>query len=127
MKKSFDKLFCMRLFFLWFFVLLTAAAQSQDTVVVKDENQMVSLANRAQFVEDTNGVFSIQNFLQPRTTIPFQEVNNQVINFGITPSVFWIKAILRNETGKDLLLAVDNSAISDIQVYETVGNQEEKQ
>ncbi len=104
-----------------FFIFSAAVAGAQDTVAVTDRLALANLAPAATFIRDTAGVFAIESFLQQPAPAAFRPVKKEVIAFGITKHVFWVKTALRNATTKTLLLKVGNSALAELDVYETAG------
>lgn len=101
-------------------LLFSGVLHTQEIVTISNSNKIQNLAYQAQFIEDPFGNLQVQNLFDKSTATRFQPVRNQVVNFGITASVFWVKAAVRNEIGKDLVVKVGNNALSDIQLFEFV-------
>lgn len=106
---------------IFFILLFSGALKAQDTVVVKNAFAITNLAPQAQAVKDENENLSIAELLNKDAAFHFQPVKKEVISFGITKDVFWVKTTLRNETGKSLLLQVGNNSLSSLDVFETAG------
>ena len=110
-------------YLIFFFLLVSFAAKAQDTVVIRNARATANLAPQAQYVKEENGRLSIASFLQNNVTFPFRPIKKEVVSFGITKDVFWVKATLRNETGKSLLLQVGNNSLAEVEVFETAGKE----
>ncbi len=86
-------------------MLFASYVEAQQLVIINSPNEIVNLAPAAQYIEDKNGVLTINDIIQSDTDISFLPITTQSIEFGVNPSFFWIKANLRNETNERLLLA----------------------
>ena len=115
----------MRLSFFLSLVVFTVLAKSQ--VAVSDLNKIVNLAYAAKYIEDPHGNLIIEDLIQHKDSLPFKHVGKQVIGFGLTPSYFWIRSIVRNETNQRLYIKISNNSLTDIQIFETNGQGLEKQ
>jgi sensor histidine kinase YesM len=115
----------MRLSFFLLFIVCSVLAKGQ--VVVSDPDTIVNLAYTAQYIEDPHGELTIHDLIQQNESRPFKQVGKQVIGFGLTPSFFWIKSIVRNETDQRLYIKISNNSLTDIHIFETNHLQLEKQ
>ena len=106
----------MRLQFICFFTLMVLLAKSQDTAVVRTQHDLVNIAPSTRVIEDQTGELKIEDILQSQVANGFRPLKKPQINFGVTPSAFWIEAKIRNETDEKLLMEIGNNAITYISV-----------
>ncbi|MCW3108376.1 MAG: hypothetical protein JWQ09_2882 [Segetibacter sp.] len=109
----------MRLSFVLLFVMFAVLTRSQ--VVVTDPDKIVNLAYTAEYIEDPHGDLTIQDIIQPSHSISFKRIGKQVVGFGLTPSFFWIKSTVFNETNDRLYIKIGSNPLTDIQIFETTG------
>lgn len=109
-------------YIIWFFIFASFGAKAQDAVAVVNTFELTNLASQAQFVRDENGRLSIQDILQNKGGFAFRPVEKDVISFGVTSDVFWIKSTLKNNTRKELFLKIGNNALTALDVFETTGD-----
>ena len=112
----------MRLQFICFFTLIVLLAKSQDTAVVRTQHDLVNIAPSTRVIEDQTGELKIEDILQSQVANGFRPLKKPQINFGVTPSAFWIEAKIRNETDEKLLMEIGNNAITYISVFEVSEN-----
>ena len=112
-------MFCMRLLFL--LLLFPALAKSQ--VVITSPDTLSNLAFTAEYIEDPDGKLEINDLLQKNKSLVFKVVGKQNVGFGLTPSFFWLKATVRNKTNERLFVKIDNNSLTDILVFEAMGEQ----
>lgn len=113
----------MHLLFFLLFVICSIVCESQ--VVVSDPDKIVNLAHNAEYIEDRDGHLTIDDLINH--TRSFKQVAKEVIGFGLTPSYFWIKSTVRNETDERLFIKIGSNPLTDIQVFETTNKQLQKQ
>lgn len=89
-------------------------AQTQQ-VILGDENELVEVKNHCgylEFSEDTISIESIEN-------MEFIPVNQDVPNFGISSSTFWLKVEVKNETDiHDFVLQVAQPILDYVEFFE---------
>lgn len=113
----------MRFVFIWWLTFWTVGVSAQYAVAVNDPLEVVNLAKNAHYLRDPTGGMMIPEVLSSTNNARWQPVNKQVVSFGITKDVYWIRVPLQNNTGRPLLLKVANNALTEVRVYETVNNQ----
>jgi signal transduction histidine kinase/CheY-like chemotaxis protein len=103
---------------LLFPVKLTLAS---DTLFVKNTVNIVDLKNCIQVVEDTQDTFNINTLLDKGHDIAYRPYDLSELNFNYSRSTFWIRFIVKNETGAhmDYFLEVANPDLDFVSFYET--------
>lgn len=99
-------------------LLLLVSFIAHSQVVVNNKNLVFNLAPSAFYLEDKTGKKTIDDIASAPTNSLFQEIKKPVVNFGMTPSVYWVKATVRNETGENLFLELANPTLIDVQLFE---------
>jgi hypothetical protein len=117
--------FCMRLSFFLFFLMLATLAKCQ--VVVSDVDKIVNIAYTTEYIEDPKGEVKIGDLIQQKSAFTFKKIDKPIIGFGLTPSTFWIKSTIKNQTGERLFIKIGNNELTDIQLFETNGPVVERQ
>jgi signal transduction histidine kinase len=98
----------------------SCSANAQEVAVVPHPSKLVNLAQKATFLRDEKGLLPIGELLHNSDSLRFSPIDGDVVSFGITQDVFWLKVNLRNETRKNLLLKIGNNALSQVDVFEAV-------
>lgn len=117
----------MRFFLFFLLVAIEGSLYGQVIKVVGNPKQLVNLADGAEYIEDPKGVLSIGQVMDTMTEKKVNTNNKQVIGFGVTPSYFWIKTKITNQTRDRLYLKISSNPLADIQVFETLKDSLQKQ
>ena len=82
---------------------ITWAQNKQDTVVFSDNN-FKSLSPFSLFLEDKTAGLTLQQILSDSIQQKFFGSDQEVFNSPASRSAFWVKLIVKNETGEDIWL-----------------------
>ncbi len=109
-------------FFCYWLVLFLfscpGAMARQPATVITNRDELTNIAHHIFYLEDSTGAKSFEQISSSTEADLFQPFNKPFVNFGLSPSAFWMRLELQNRTGEKLLLQIGNTAISDIKVYE---------
>ncbi|MES2881697.1 MAG: 7TM diverse intracellular signaling domain-containing protein, partial [Bacteroidota bacterium] len=108
-------------FYYWFILFLFtgfSAIARQPATVITNRNELTNIAHQIFYLEDTSGIKDFAQVSNSEEADSFQPFNKPFVNFGLSPSAFWMRLELQNRTGEKLLLQIGNTAITDIKVYE---------
>ncbi len=101
--------------FIWL-LLFTFPATSQ--VIITDADKTVNLATTATYLEDPKGQLTFDEITKLAANNSFKPVNKDVISFGLTPSYFWLRSVLINQTDQPIYIKISNNSLTDIEVFE---------
>lgn len=104
--------------FVFAIVFLFYHAGFAQTVVVRQDDEIIHVASSSFYLEDPDGKLTAKDVLKKETAGEFKKLNSHLVNFGVTASAFWLKFSVRNETNEKLLLGLDNTTLHDIRLYE---------
>lgn len=85
------------------------AQNSEDVLTVKDKKDFLWIGKHISFLEDTKGNMTIKEVLQAENQKKFIKNTTQVFSRPATPSAFWFKITLQNQTQEDLLIETGGS------------------
>jgi two-component system NtrC family sensor kinase len=102
-----------------FVILLIVAKVIQAQIVISEtpgNTFSVNFSSGVYFLEDKNGTM---DFNQVRASGNFRPVPTDVPNFGISPSVFWLKLLIKNTTSREQYrLQVSQPSLDEIDFYQ---------
>lgn len=98
--------------------LIICATGYAQTVSIKEDDGILSLAPYSYYLEDRDAKLTIEDISKGKTGLTFQKVNRPVLYFGVTKSVIWIKCWLRNETDQDIVVELGKLPPTDVMLYE---------
>ncbi|UKJ09000.1 7TM diverse intracellular signaling domain-containing protein [Solitalea lacus] len=101
-------------------IALSFVSKAYTPTTVKDEFQVYSLGKSLMVYEDKSGNESLQQVISKSK---FTLCKEDVPNFGISKSAFWLKFSIQNTTPKSqLLLLIENPIIDEIEYYQVKDN-----
>ena len=91
------------------------AWEARGAVFVADANDTRLIGEYLQFLEDPSGELDYSDVLNRKGD--FSQNLGQVFTHIATPSRFWFYFSVKNETGQELWMDVNNSNLTDVQFY----------
>lgn len=77
---------------------MVASNSAAAPVLVDELRGKINLDSRIELLEDTNGVLSFKDILNPSVAARFFTLQNESPNFGFTKSVWWVRLTLENRS-----------------------------
>ena len=103
-------------------LLITFKVSGDGSVLITENTEELNLITVSRFYEDKNGLMTLDELEKPEYQQQFQNVEQDVINAGITNSVIWLTFELRylSYLGEELglwLLEIDYPALDLVTLY----------
>jgi len=104
---------------------ITAVAQTQNPVILTDEQDHYPLGLHLEILEDKDGLWTIEDVTSPEISAQFVQSQDEAPSLGFTNSAYWIRFQTRNQSDgmRRWLLAID-SYLFFIDVYIPAANGE---
>lgn len=99
-----------------FFLLLLISniLYSQKPLDFNDANSILKVNKNAFYLEDKNSSYSIQDAIKAT----FSPLQYEVANFSISPSAFWIKFNLKNNTNdSNLIINIEHATLDSVTLF----------
>jgi signal transduction histidine kinase/FixJ family two-component response regulator len=92
---------------------------AQAAVTLTDAQEEYPLGHLLEYLEDPSGALTIEDIVSLETAARFVPNRTAVLNFGYTPSVYWVRARLRNQASwtREWLLELRFPNIQRIECY----------
>ena len=107
------------------FILLTVVLLLQvvpffgnEAIHFKNENNSQNISGEVQVYEDKTGTLSIDSI----HFVDFENLNHKIANFGVSPSIIWVKIPITNQTDNPKLLIEVSLPILDYIGFYTLEN-----
>jgi two-component system, NtrC family, sensor kinase len=105
----------LNLLFLFFLIIFTQKAFSNDTIVFNNESTIQSIGNRIYLLKDESSKLSFEDVLK---SDKFVKSNENVPNLGISKNTFWIRFSVKNEfANRRILLQLQYPIIDKVEFY----------
>ncbi len=121
------------MFFRWikcliFIALCSHWGYAQPTIHINNEEQIVSIASHSFFYEDKSNQLAIDEIRKPAIGSLFQPCPHDILNFGNSPSTYWVKFTIQNNTSDVCVIEIIKPSMGYISFYEPdeKGNYREK-
>ena len=101
-------------------MLLHYKALPADTLTIAPGNKQALVGKNLGILEDQSGIFAINDILQKDDQ--FKRVSTDVPVFASKETYVWARLVLKNNTGKDIWLHIENPATDTILYYEKSGD-----
>ena len=89
-------------------------------VTLSDLYKNTPIKNQVTYLEDKKDIYQISEVQQSKA---FQQVKNDVPNFGVTNKAYWLKLKIHNVTDREtFLLQVSQPGLDEINIYHTDQN-----
>jgi len=90
-----------------------------DTLVIENPINYIDLYRYIDILEDNKNELVIDDIISEASQSKFNPNKDEKINFGYSPSTFWLRLNIRNNTGRSLtyILEVSNSDLDNINFY----------
>jgi len=108
-------LFCLMVFY---FAGMTAVSNAQE-IILDDDTLSVNLGQQMVYLEDKTGILTEPDLSSGTHVRDWEKNQNEILNFGYTNSVYWIKGVCKNISLSDLtfLIEIAYPVLDDITVY----------
>jgi PAS domain S-box-containing protein len=83
--------------FMALFLLLMLPVRAQRTITLVDSQEKYQLGKVLEILEDPEGVLSIRDVISPLYDSQFKPSSGNVLNYGFTRSVYWVRFAIKNE------------------------------
>lgn len=108
-----------------FFVILFSALLLQQeisaapNVILDKKKSSYTIGSYLEYLEDKNGLLTIEDIKKPEIEVNFIQNNENVINLGFTTSPYWIKFIVENKNPniQNWLLEVGYPHLDSLEFY----------
>ncbi len=108
-----------KLFFLFAILFYSFSVFCQSNpAILKNKNDLLVIGKNADYLEDADGKLTIQDILQPAQQAKFQKQERDVFARPGTPSAFWFRVTVQNQTSEDAWLDVATTYAWYIDFYE---------
>jgi signal transduction histidine kinase len=103
---------------LFAFLLVPLCAYAAQPLVLSSGTDSYRLGGfNLDILEDTTGQLTITDVVSPRYAVSFKQSQQQVPNFGITDSAFWLRFTLSASGNHPMLLFLDQPLMSEADLY----------
>ena len=107
-----------KMFFLLFFVL-SLGISATETIEWKEGTEVIYLGKHLSILEDQDKKLQLSDVRSVPYSEKFLLSNQEVPNFGVTESAFWVHFIVKNPAQKPILLVleVDQAQYDEVEFY----------
>jgi len=112
-------------YFLTFLVLMVIAVPifANSVLSLDNKEKTFSIGKEVSYLEDFSGKLSIQDVNSKKYSQNFQKSNSDVLNFGYSRSVYWIRFTLKNRIKNEKwFLKIPYALLDDIHFYVSIEN-----
>jgi serine phosphatase RsbU (regulator of sigma subunit) len=112
------------------FIVVSVFTYPKSVIVLDEQMQSdINIPDYVYVLEDPTGQLSIEQVILSKEDQDFRVNTSQYLNFGFTNSAYWIKfsIINKQEKTQDLVLAIQNPLLPNIDFYSIRNNVLEKQ
>lgn len=109
----------MRYWCIFCLLFSSVAAFATDTLFVRSGNSTQLIGKYIGALKDEQGKISIGEILKGKPNLKFERILTDIPVFASADSYVWVKFTVKNETGKDLWLGIENPVTDTILFYET--------
>lgn len=106
-----------KLSLIYLFLMIAICIQAQDTIVLKNTNQLIDISSFTYFLEDKEVAFSIDKATKVEFVSKFVKLSQETPNFGVIPYPIWCKFTLHNLSNNIVFLMVSNPIIDSLKLY----------
>lgn len=113
-----------KIIFLFLLLSFSSFSKTYSPICIQDTKKFEFKINQIGLFEDTNNNISIQQILNNKPFVQFDEMQLNSQNFGFTNSGFWLKFDFVNNTNNPnyFLLSIQYPLINEVTYYETSNN-----
>ncbi len=106
-------------FVVLFFLFSSSWLSASEIVDWKDGTKKISLGNHISILEDPEKILQFSDIRSTPYSEKFLPSNQEVPNFGVTESAFWVRFTIKNPSDKsiNLILEVDQAQYDDVEFY----------
>ena len=108
-----------RIFIIFLFLFISQNASANQSLIIKDNQNIYSLSKYVEYFEDKNNTLRIEDFLTPSNKINFNVNKQNILNFGFSDSTFWFRFNIQNQSSllREWLINVGYPLLDDIKLY----------
>jgi len=99
---------------IYLLLLFSCALRAQDTIVYNKNEGNISVGKNVGILEDKEGNLT---FAQARVSEKYLQYRQDVPNFQISSSTFWVKMYVKNNTDNKLALELAYATIDSVSLY----------
>ncbi|WP_066629028.1 sensor histidine kinase [Labilibacter marinus] len=83
----------------------------------QSQSKEINIGKAIEIMKDKDGELSFNEASSPAFWSKYKKSNSEIINFGFTETIYWLKFELKNNTNKDLVLEIATAGPSVCELY----------
>jgi signal transduction histidine kinase len=106
------------------YILSFNFVNAQSVIHINKENQIINISKYSYYYEDKTGKNTLENILLFSQQGQFKPCKNEIINFGNSKSILWIKFTLQNNTPDLCVVEILKPHMGYVSFFEPTKNNE---